>query len=104
MVEIIWTEPALSDLDAIGDYIALEIPAAASDWVKRVIAHIGQLAEHPDSGSRPLELGRSRYRQIIEPPCRRFYRFDGKKVFILHVMRAERMLQKSRLTRGAKAD
>lgn len=97
MVEIIWTEPALTDLDAIADYIALEDPTAAGDLVKRVVAHIGQLAEHPDSGSRPPELGRSRYRQIIEPPCRVFYRFDGEKVFILHVMRAERMLRKSRL-------
>jgi plasmid stabilization system protein ParE len=101
MVEIIWTEPALTDLDAIADYIALENPAAAGDLVKRVIAHVGQLAEHPDSGSRPLELGRSRYRQIIEPPCRVFYRFDGEKVFILHVMRVERLLRKSRLTSSA---
>ena len=29
MVEIVWTEPALSDLDAIADFIALENPVAA---------------------------------------------------------------------------
>lgn len=34
--EIIWTEPALMDLDAIADYIALEDPLAASKLVKRV--------------------------------------------------------------------
>lgn len=104
MVEIIWTEPALSDLDAVADYIELENPAAASDLVKRVITHVDQLAEHPDSSGRPPELGRSRYRQIVEPPCRVLYRFDGEKVLILHVMRGERIQRKRRLTSGVKTD
>ena len=102
MVEIIWSEPALSDLDAIADYIALENPAAAAEMVKRVFGHIEQLADHPESGSRPQELKRSRYRQIVEPPCRVFYRYDGRRVFILHVMRFERLLRKGRLASRAK--
>jgi len=97
MAEIVWTEPALADLDAIADYIALENPVAAAELVKRIFGHVGQLADHPDSGSRPSELKRSRYRQIVESPCRVFYRHDGHKVFILHVMRAERLLRKGRL-------
>lgn len=102
MAEIVWSEPALSDLDAIADYIALENPVAASELVKRVFDHVEQLADHPESGSRPQELGRSRYRQIVEPPCRVFYRFDGRKVFILYVMRAERLLRRGQLTSRAK--
>ncbi|HVV97693.1 MAG TPA: type II toxin-antitoxin system RelE/ParE family toxin [Rhodanobacteraceae bacterium] len=97
MAEIIWSEPALADLDAIADYIALENPAAASELVKRIFDHVGQLADHPRSGSRPTELGKSRYRQLVEPPCRVFYRHDGRKVFILHVMRTERLFRKGRL-------
>ena len=102
MAEIVWTEPALSDLDAIADFIALENSAAASEVVKRVIAHVEQLADHPESGSRPAELKRSRYRQIVEPPCRIFYRYDGEKVYILHVMRTERLLRKTRIAVRAK--
>lgn len=97
MAEIVWTEPALTDLDASADYIALENPVAAAELVKRIFGHVGQLADHPDSGSRPPELKRSRYRQIVESPCRVFYRHDGHKVFILHVMRTERLLRKGRL-------
>ncbi|MGY1411223.1 MULTISPECIES: type II toxin-antitoxin system RelE/ParE family toxin [unclassified Luteimonas] len=106
MAEIVWSEPALSDLDAIADFIALEDPVAASELVKRIFAHVEQLADHPESGSRPQELGRSRYRQVVEPPCRVFYRYDGHKVFILYVMRAERLLRKGQLaprTRQARA-
>lgn len=102
MAEIVWTEPALSDLDAIADYIALENPLAAAELVQRVFAHVEQLVEHPDSGSRPRELGRSRYRQIVEPPCRVFYRHDGQTVFILHVMRSERLLRKTALSPRAR--
>jgi len=105
MAGIIWSEPALGDLDAIADYIALENPIAASALIKRIFGHVEQLADHPESGSRPQELGRSRYRQIVEPPCRVFYRYDGHKVFILYVMRSERLLRRGRLAaraRGAK--
>ena len=70
MAQVIWTEPALGDLDAIADYIAIENPVAAAELVRRVFAHVEQLKSHPESGSKPAELKRSRYRQIVEPPCR----------------------------------
>ncbi|MFC3652312.1 type II toxin-antitoxin system RelE/ParE family toxin [Dyella humi] len=97
MAEIIWTEPALSELDEIADYIALDNPDAARELVQRVFAHVAQLANHPESGSRPPELRGSRYRQIVEPPCRIFYRVDHDVVIILYVMRSERRLRRSRL-------
>ncbi|WP_198104337.1 type II toxin-antitoxin system RelE/ParE family toxin, partial [Xanthomonas citri] len=79
MAEIIWSVPALADLDAIADYTAIDNAPAAAALVKRVFAYVEQLIEHPDSGSRPQELKRSRYRQIVEPPCRVFYRVDGQR-------------------------
>jgi len=102
MAKIVWSEPALSDLEAIADFIALENAAAAAELVQRVVLHIEQLTLHPDSGSKPLELKRSRYRQIVEPPCRVFYRHDGQNVYILYVMRAERLLRKSLLSTRSK--
>lgn len=98
MAEIIWTEPALADLDAIADYIALDKPAAAAAMVQRIFSRVEHLESHPESGSRPRELKRSRYRQIIEPPCRVFYRYDGKRVYILYVMRSEQLLRPSRIS------
>jgi len=98
MAQVIWTEPAIADLEAIADYIAIENPIAAKALVQRIVQHVRQLADHPESGSRPRELGtRTRYRQIIEPPCRIFYRFDGSHVFIVHAMRTERLLRRSAL-------
>lgn len=94
MAQVIWTEPALDDLDAVADYIAIENPAAAAELVRRVFGHVEHLEAHPESGSRPPELKRSRYRQIVEPPCRVLYRCDGETVFVLFVMRAEQLLRR----------
>ena len=97
MAQIVWTEPALSDLDAIADYIALEHPEAARELVQHIFRHVGQLATHPQSGSKLQELRGWRYRQIVEPPCRVFYREDADRIYILYVMRDERLLQRSKL-------
>lgn len=102
MAEVIWTEPALSDLDAIADYIALDNPQAAKQLVQKVFRHVEQLAEHPKSGSKPSELKGWRYRQIVEPPCRVLYRHERAQVFILHVMRSEQVLKRRLLAARAK--
>lgn len=102
MAEIVWSEPALGDLDAIADFIALENPKAAAGFVRRVLAHVEQLAAHPESGTRPPELKKSRYRQLVEPPCRIFYRHDGESVLVVHVMRTERLLRPGRLAQPGK--
>jgi len=103
MAEVVWTEPTLSDLEAIADYIALDNPSAAAELVRKVVAHVGQLSEHPRSGSTLPELPGWRYRQIIEPPCRAIYRQDQDRVFILHVLRSERLLKRSLLAKRRRA-
>ena len=99
MAELIWTEPALHDLDAIADYIARDNPEAARELVQGVFRHVEQLSEHPKSGSVPKELRGLKYRQIVEPPCRVFYRIAKNRVVILHVMRGEMRLRKTILRR-----
>ncbi len=79
MVEIVCTEPAPNDLDTIADYIALDNPRAAAQLVQRVFAH-------------------------VEPPCRAIYRHEKGRVFILHVVRAERLLKKRLLARTSKSN
>jgi plasmid stabilization system protein ParE len=90
-------------MEAIADYIAIESRRAASRLVQRT-AHVEQLATQPESGSRPQEFVRSaRYRLTVEPPCRIFYRLDGERALILHVMRSERKLRASRLSCGERS-
>ncbi len=94
MAQVIWTEPALSDLDGVADYIALDNIGAARRLVQKVFSTVERLEQFPESGRFPPELERSRYREVIVGPCRVFYRSDQEKVFILYVMRGERQLRK----------
>ncbi|MCW9709020.1 type II toxin-antitoxin system RelE/ParE family toxin [Fodinibius salsisoli] len=92
MAQIIWTEPALQDLDQIADYISLDNPAAAKKLVRRCFKQIENLNQHPKLGKTVPELGESVYRQLVLSPCRIFYRMDNDTIYIIHVMRAEQLL------------
>lgn len=94
MAQIIWTEPALNDLDIIAEYIALDKPSAAKKLVGNVFTKVERLENFPKSGRKPPELNESRYREVIVPPCRVFYRIEEENIFILYVMRNEKRLRK----------
>jgi toxin ParE1/3/4 len=70
MARLIWTEPALHDLDAIADYIALDKPDAAKKFVRRVFTRVEKLRKFPRIGAVPVEILDLPYRQLIVPPCR----------------------------------
>lgn len=93
MARLVWTEPALQDLDAIADYIALDNPKAAQRLVQRVFAAVERLEQFPESGRRPPELKRTAYREVVCHPCRIFYRVEKDVAYILYVMRSERRLR-----------
>ncbi len=93
MAQVIWTESALTDLDEIAEYIALDKEDAARHLVKKVSDNIGQLELFPEMGRKPPELKDFTYREIVVNPCRIFYRLEQNKVYILHVMRGERQLR-----------
>ena len=102
MAQIIWTEPALLDLHEIVEYIALDKPNAAIQLVQNIFSKIERLEMFPESGRKPPELKKTRYREIIVNPCRIFYRTEQSKVFILYVMRSERKLRKYLLSARSK--
>ncbi len=94
MAEIIWTEPALDDLEEIAEYIALDKLNAAQLLVQKVFDRVDLLSQSPNSGRKVPELSRSKYKEVIVGPCRIFYRFTNGAIYVLHVMRAERALRK----------
>lgn len=94
MAQIVWTEPALLDLDEIAVYIARDKLSAAQSLVQQVFSKVERLKQFPNSGRRPPELPRNtRYRELMVKPCRVFHRVQGEKIFIVHVMRSEKLLR-----------
>jgi toxin ParE1/3/4 len=98
MARLIWTEPAIADLEAITDYIALEKPDAATRYVQQVFAAVERLVRFPKSGKVVPEIPHLPYRQVIVPPCRIFYRVEGEGILIVYVMRGEQRLREIDLT------
>ena len=94
MARIIWADPAIHDLDAIADYIALENAAAARGLVQQVLAGVERLQKFPRIGSLPNELMGLPYRQLIVSPCRIFYRMEKKVIYIVHVLRGEQLVRR----------
>lgn len=100
MAEIVWTEPALLQLNDIAEYIALDDPVAAGRLVETVFNKVERLGDFPQSGRIPPELPGSIYRELVLPPCRIFYRVEEQRVLILFVMRVEQQLRTFMLERG----
>jgi toxin ParE1/3/4 len=99
MAEVIWTDSALSDLNDVAEYIALENLVAAKLLVQSVFEKVERLEMFPESGRVPPELDHLSYREVVVSPCRVFYKQQGDKVYILYVMREERDLRKFLLSK-----
>lgn len=94
MAQVIWSEPALTDLEEIAEYIALDKPKASAGLVQRLLASTDRLELFPMSGKVPTELPDSIYRELVVLPCRVFHRLVDNQAIIVHVMRGESQLRR----------
>ena len=99
MARVIWTDPALQDLDTIADYIALDKPVAATKLMRAVFTKVSKLDQFPKMGSVPPEIPDLPYRQLVVPPCRVFYRIHKKSIYIVAILRGEQILHLDRFYR-----
>ncbi|MGH8019803.1 MAG: type II toxin-antitoxin system RelE/ParE family toxin [Opitutaceae bacterium] len=89
MAEVIWSEPAIQQLDTIASYIALDKPEAARVVVRRILDAADRLEHFRRLGRSVPEFPHPNYRQVWIRPCWIYYRIDGDDIRILHVRRAE---------------
>jgi len=88
-LRIRWTGSALADLEAIGDFIALDNAVAAQRMVVGLIASVDALRDHPDLG-RPGRLTGTRELVVSGIPYVVPYRALGDDVQILAVFHGAR--------------
>lgn len=88
MPRLIWTGPALADVQRLYRFIALKSPDAAGRAVAAIRSQVRILETHPEVGRAlsdtdpeyrtwPIEFGDSGYVVL--------YRFDSRQVFVLAV-------------------
>jgi toxin ParE1/3/4 len=88
-LRIRWTRPALADLEAIGDFIARDNPAAAERIAVSLVASVDKLRDHPNLG-RPGRLMGTRELVVAGSPYVVPYRVRGDEVEILAVFHGAR--------------
>jgi toxin ParE1/3/4 len=89
MAKLIWTAPALRQLEEIIDFIALDKPEAASRVAKSIFDTTDNIESFRLLGRKIPEFPVAGYRQLWIKPCWLYYRIKADTVFILHVRRAE---------------
>ncbi len=95
--EVLLTEGAEGDLEALYDYLAeFDSQESADRVLDRLMAVVESLAEQPERGAHPRELvslGIREYRQVFFKPYRVIYRMMGERVIIYLIADGRRDMQ-----------
>jgi plasmid stabilization system protein ParE len=89
-VKVLWTESALSQLQAIYDYIAETSPEYALRMIDRLTRRSIQIAEFPFSGRVVPEYDLNEVRELLEWPYRIIYLIQPTCVEVLAVVHGSR--------------
>jgi len=93
MAKVIWTEPALAQLELTVGFIALDKPEAARAVAGRIFAATDHIGRFVRMGKPIPNFPHKNYRQAWIKPCWLYYRLDQGSVCILHVRRAEKLFR-----------
>lgn len=77
MATINWTGQALADLEAIGDFIAIDAPSFAQVFIDQIFAAVERLERFPLSGRIVPEISQEEIREIIFGSYRIVYLVTG---------------------------
>jgi len=95
-LEILWTETARRDLEAIVDYIAEDSVQNAVAVLDRIESRASTLGSNPRRGRNipeMLALDLHQYREIVERPWRILNRLEPDRVLVVAVLDTRRDLR-----------
>ena len=91
-MKIIWSNPAISDLENIKNYIAKDSSHYASIFIEKIIEAVDKLYKFPLIGRIVPEFKNQNVREIIYQHYRIIYKVDKEAAFILTVVHGGRDL------------
>ena len=96
MTEIVWTIPAIADLDALHHYIARDSEYYADGVVSDIFHAVDRLASFPKSGRRVPEIDDNSIREVLVGNYRVMYDISGSVVQVLAILHMSRRFQDPR--------
>ena len=89
---VVFSNRALSDIEAIADYIAIDSPAYARTVVRKIFQATRNLSRFPQSGRKVPEFNIENLREVFAYSYRIIYRIQSDKIEIVAVVHGKRML------------
>ena len=94
-MKLVWTEPAVIDLESIRDYISKDSEHYASLFVEKVITAVEKVAVFPHLGREVPEYKNNDIREVIYYNYRLIYKIMNNKILILAIVHGARDLSTS---------
>jgi len=91
-MKLVWTEPAVSDLQAIHAYISRDSEIYATHFAENVLVQAERLAQFPRMGRVVPEADDENIRELILGNYRLMYRVQAARVEILAIVHGRREL------------
>ena len=85
-----WTEPAISDLEGIRDYIGRDSKYYASRFIGKIIEAVERLIHFPGMGRIVPEAEEENIRELLFHNYRIMYRTETQSILVLTVIHAAR--------------
>ena len=93
-LELLWSDQAGGDLDAIADFIAIDDPVAAVQWVEELVATAERVPHAPRMDRKVREFAREDVRELIHGNYRIVYRITPESIEVLTVFEGHRRLHR----------
>ena len=90
MSRLLWTEPAVADLDSIHAYISRDAIVYADAVILEILNAVERLVDFPESGRFVPELDDDQTRELLVGNYRILYEVDSDRVSILTVLHGTR--------------
>ena len=91
-MRIIWSPLATDRATEIAEYIALDKPSAAENWINTVFSKVEQLKSSPEMGRIVPEINNIQFRELMYGNYRIIYRLEKKQISILTVRHGKQIL------------
>lgn len=91
-MKIIWTDPAIQDLEAIRDFIARDSEYYAVDFIEKILESVDTLYDLPNIGRIAPEADRKDIRELLFYHYRIIYHIKRDYIYILAVIHGAREL------------
>ena len=92
-MKIIWTEPAVSDLEAIHTFIARDSTAYANAFISEIIGAVQRLEKFPLAGRVVPEINNEDIRELIVGNYRVVYNVTRSTIGILTILHGAKNFQ-----------